>query len=122
MIHLGTIERLERNARRTAEIGAVLARYGLAGWLRKIPSGRMRDWLRDPEGHPISDLGVPERIRLAAVALGTTFIKLGQVMSTRPDLVGRELAHELAKLQSAAPPDSPGAARAVFEQDLGHTP
>lgn len=118
----GTLERLERNTRRTAEVGAVLVRYGLADWLRRIPLHAVQDWLRDPEGQAISARSLPERVRLAAGALGTTFIKIGQILSTRPDLVGRELAHELAKLQTSTPADPPGAGHAVFEQELGCSP
>ena len=64
MMHLSAIERLERNTRRVGEIGAVLVRYGLADWLRKIPGNRIKEWLREPDGHAISGLSAPERIRL----------------------------------------------------------
>jgi ubiquinone biosynthesis protein len=45
----------------------------------------------------------PEYVRMALAELGTTFIKLGQILSTRPDLVPREYQVELAKLQDQAP-------------------
>lgn len=97
MIHLSAIDRLERNAHRVREMAGVLVRYGLADWLRQIPGSRLQAWLRDTAGHTIVDLSTPERIRLALTELGTTFIKLGQMLSTRPDLVGQDLAH-VAKL------------------------
>lgn len=122
MSHPGTIDRLERNASRVAQIAAVLVRYGLADWLRKVPANRIQAWLRDAEGHPIPELATPVRIRLALTELGTTFIKFGQMLSTRPDLAGVELARELAKLQSTTPPDPPGAARARVEAELGKPP
>ncbi len=122
MIHLSAAERLERNARRVGDIGAVLVRYGLADWLRKIPGKRIKQWLRDAEGQSISELSEPARIRLALTELGTTFIKLGQMLSTRPDLVGQELARELARLQSGTRPDPPGAARAIVQKELGQWP
>lgn len=117
---IGAVERLERNARRGREIASVLVRYGLADWLRRLPGERVHEWLRDSEGHTIPELEKPERIRLALTELGTTFIKLGQMLSTRPDVVGPQVAHELAKLQIGTPPDPPGVAQATLERELGH--
>jgi ubiquinone biosynthesis protein len=59
------------------------------------------------------------RIRLALEELGPTFIKLGQIMSTRPDLVGAELAEELEKLQTDVPADPPEAVAELIEEELG---
>lgn len=50
------------------------------------------------------DSSLPERLRLSLQELGTTFIKLGQMLSTRPDLVGDDIANELTKLQDDVPP------------------
>ncbi len=119
MDHHNWVERLERNSRRTAQIIAVLVKYGLADWLRKIPANRIQEWLRDDHGQPISDLKTPERIRLALTELGTTPIKLGQMLSTRPDVIGQELAHELEKLQTQTSPDPPRTAKATVRRELG---
>jgi ubiquinone biosynthesis protein len=51
--------------------------------------------------------------------LGATFIKLGQVMSTRPDLLDRELIEELRALQDRLPPFPMELARRIVEEDLG---
>lgn len=59
------------------------------------------------------------RLRLVLEELGTTFIKLGQVLSTRADLVGREVAEELAKLQDEAPPFPFEDVKRVLESELG---
>jgi ubiquinone biosynthesis protein len=56
---------------------------------------------------------------MALTDLGTTFIKLGQVLGTRPDLVGPEVAHELSHLQSGTPADPPEVAVATIEKELG---
>lgn len=122
MIPLDAITRLERNTRRVAEIVGVAAKYGLADWLKAIPYARLRDWLTSADGVRISDLGTGERLRLAAIELGTTFIKLGQMLSTRPDLMGPELAEELARLQSGTAPDPAETAWATFEADLRQRP
>jgi ubiquinone biosynthesis protein len=55
---------------------------------------------------------------MAMTDLGTTFIKLGQVLATRPDLVGPEVAHELSYLQSGTPADPPEVAMATVEKEL----
>jgi ubiquinone biosynthesis protein len=111
-----------RNARRVRQIASVAVRYGFADQLRKMPGRRMQQWLRGSAGEDIVALGMPVRIRLALSELGTTFIKLGQMLSTRPDLVGQEVAHELARLQSDTPPDPPGVAEGTIEKELGKPP
>ena len=120
-------ERLERRSRRRRntnrfrQIASVAVRYGLADQLRKMPGKRMQQWLRGSAGQSIVDLSTPVRIRLALSDLGTTFIKFGQMLSTRPDLVGQDVAAELTHLQSHTPPD-PGAAEATIEKELGSPP
>ncbi len=121
MNHPDWIERLERNSRRSAQIVSVLVKYGLADWLKKIPSPRIHKWLHDGHGQPIPDLSPPERIRLALTELGTTFIKLGQMLSTRPDVLGQDLARELEKLQTDTPPDPSRTAQATVRRELGRS-
>jgi ubiquinone biosynthesis protein len=122
MLPLGAIERLERDALRVAEIVGVLVKYGLADWLKKLPVTRLKQWLRSAEGQAIGDLGLNERVRLALTDLGTTFIKLGQMLSTRPDLVGLQLAEELSRLQAEAPADSPETVSQLIASELGQPP
>src|SRR5207245_9256846 len=59
------------------------------------------------------------RIRLALTELGPTFIKFGQVLSTRPDIVGLPLATELTKLQAQLPADAPTIVRTMIKAELG---
>lgn len=113
----GAIPQLYRNLRRWAEIVAVLSRYGLADWLSRTNIDFLKNHLRAADGEIIARLSTPARIRLALTELGPTFIKLGQLLSTRPDLVGPELADELARLQTATPADSPETVRATIEAD-----
>ena len=61
----------------------------------------------------------PVRIRLALEDLGPIFVKFGQILSTRRDLVPREIADELAKLQDAVPPFSGTLARQIIEKSWG---
>ena len=60
-----------------------------------------------------------ERLRLALQELGTVFIKFGQALSTRPDVLPPDLAMELLKLQDQVPPFPTAQARALIEQELG---
>ncbi|NVK36660.1 MAG: ubiquinone biosynthesis regulatory protein kinase UbiB [Gammaproteobacteria bacterium] len=60
-----------------------------------------------------------KRLRLALVALGPIYIKFGQLLSTRKDLLPEDLALELAKLQDKVPPFKPEVARRIIEQGLG---
>jgi ubiquinone biosynthesis protein len=64
------------------------------------------------------DSTAPYRIRSALEDLGTTFIKLGQVLSTRPDLVGKDVADELAKLQDDVPPVPYDSIKRVIETEF----
>jgi ubiquinone biosynthesis protein len=113
------LARLERNAHRAGEIMSVLAKYGLADWVKDLNHPWIQDRIRSVDGQPIPNLKMEERVRLALTELGTTFIKLGQVLSTRPDLVGPELAQELTHLQTAAPADPPDTVRATIEAEFG---
>ena len=121
-------ERLERRRRhrrntlRFRQIASVAVRYGLADYLRKMPGTRMQQWLRGSAGQSIVELSIPVRIRLALSELGTTFIKFGQMLSTRPDLVGQDVADELAHLQSRTPPDPSGVAEATIQKEFGSPP
>src|SRR5271169_3431175 len=116
---LTAITRLECNVRRSGEIIGVLAKYGLADWVKGLNFSWIQERIKSVDGQHIADLKIEERVRLAFTELGTTFIKLGQMLSTRPDLVGPELAGELAHLQTAAPADPPDTVRATIEAEFG---
>lgn len=64
-------------------------------------------------------LNAPERLRLMFEELGPTFIKLGQVLACRPDLLPLEYAKELSKLTDAVAPFPFAEAKAIIEKDLG---
>ena len=91
----------ERLLGRAAEIGRVLARFGLD--VRSAATIEER----------------ATRLRHALEQLGPTFAKLGQILSTRPDLISPELADELAKLQDSVAPLTEEEVVRVMEQELG---
>lgn len=119
---LTALTRLEQNARRAGEIIRVLAKYGFADWLPSQHYAWIRDRLRGECGEPVRNLELEARVRLACTELGPTFIKLGQLLSMRPDLVGPKLARELAHLLTATPADPTDTVRATIASELGKPP
>ncbi|WP_176159170.1 ABC1 kinase family protein [Prosthecobacter debontii] len=113
------LARLERHAKRLGEIAAVLGKYGLADLFGGFDYPWLNKRLLSADGQVLSDLTTPARVRLALTELGTTFIKLGQMLSTRPDLVGAQMAAELAELQANVPAEPVEIARAIILADLG---
>ena len=97
-------------------------RHGL-GWLAGGPRlGRLMPFHRGLLGHPrrrAVPYTRPEHVRLALEDLGATFVKLGQIASTRGDLLPPAYQAELARLQDAAPPEPWENIRAVLEAELG---
>lgn len=116
---LPSIPHLFRNARRWTEILAILSKFGLADWLSRLNIDFVKDRLKAPDGAALARLSQAERIRLAIIALGPAFIKFGQLLSTRPDVVGVTLANELAKLQADVPGDPFEDIRQVIEKERG---
>ncbi|MGH8115398.1 MAG: AarF/UbiB family protein, partial [Rhodanobacteraceae bacterium] len=91
--------------RRVWQIHRVVRKYGLTEFFGREPGRHDR-----PRG---------ERLRLALEELGPVFVKLGQALSTRPDVVPADLATELAKLQDQVPSFPGIEAKAIVEKSLG---
>lgn len=62
----------------------------------------------------------PGHLRLALEQLGPTFVKLGQILSTRPELLPPEYQTELARLQDSAPPVAGSLISDLIRRELGH--
>ncbi|HEX8964742.1 MAG TPA: AarF/UbiB family protein, partial [Rhodocyclaceae bacterium] len=108
---------------RLAKIARVALTYGLDELiLEHEPTGRLR-WLKPVAGTLFfwRDLSAPRavRLRLFLEALGPIFVKFGQVLSTRNDLLPPDLAEELAKLQDQVPPFPSELAIAELEKVYG---
>jgi ubiquinone biosynthesis protein len=116
MIHL-------RVARRLLEIQRVLVRHGLDEFIQAAHLYRPLRWLYfiQPSTWFERRRGGTrgERLRLALEELGPIFIKFGQAVSTRRDLLPPDIADELAKLQDQVPPFPDAEARAAIEASLG---
>lgn len=107
---------------RYRQIIEILARHGFGfvvgktGW----DSQRISRLLKS-DGAEARVVGTPERLRLVIEDLGPTFIKLGQILSTRGDLLPASYRAELAKLQDSAPPVASEQIRATIEEEFGRS-
>src|SRR5262245_54026660 len=119
MINVRSIPHIYRNVKRWTEIVAVLSKYGLADWLAQTNIEFAKDQLKHPGGESLARLTREARIRLTLAELGPTFIKLGQLLSTRADMTGKELAEELKLLQAATPADPCEVVKKTVETELG---
>lgn len=111
---LNTVRDLER----LRQIVGVLAKHGFGEVVRRTGLGTLLAGVgkrKKPEAEPVG-LGV--RVRLVLQELGPSFIKLGQIVSTRPDLVPAEIIVELKKLQDDVPPEAFKAIKDMVEAEL----
>jgi ubiquinone biosynthesis protein len=95
------------------EVVAILLRHNAWGLLRNLMRGSP-----DREGKEPN----PVRLRKLLEELGPTFIKLGQLLATRPDLVPEPYVAEFRKLYDQTPPDSPEQVRLAMRQEWGKEP
>jgi ubiquinone biosynthesis protein len=115
---ISTIPQVYRHVNRWREILTILSKYGLAGWISRFDIAVVKGILKNREGEALAHLSRETRIRLAIEELGPTFIKLGQILSTRPDQIGMTLAEELQKLQTDVPADAAETVRSTIEAEL----
>jgi ubiquinone biosynthesis protein len=109
----------DRGARtkRGAEIIGTLFRYGLEAVFDRIKLARKFPFT-EPRHKGTAVLSMPQRVRLAFEELGPTFIKLGQVLSTRPDILPAEYIAEFEKLQDDVAPVPFEDVKALVESSL----
>ena len=109
---------------RLLKIYRVANRYRLGELLRNFDQARGLSLLLSlplPAARDIDTLNRGQRLRLALEALGPIFIKFGQLLSTRRDMVPEDIADELAVLQDNVPPFGEEEAAALVEEALGAT-
>lgn len=121
---MGGLELLGRTYRqlnRWRQVAFVLAKHGFGDLLRMLSLDRRLAAALERMPHPsvFDEASRPARVRRALAELGPTFIKAGQYLSTRADLLDPDYRLELAKLQDHAPPFSGKDARALVESELG---
>ncbi len=104
---IGVVGRTYRNLSRYRHILAVLFKYGFGDLVELL---RIEQYIEvglqlisKNRRHRIEKHTRAERVRMAFEELGPTYIKLGQILSTRPDLIPSDFIHELSKLQDNVP-------------------
>jgi ubiquinone biosynthesis protein len=115
-----------RDLPRLHEITSVFIRHGMGDLVRRLGigtllerAGRMLHWGERAEA---AQLDPAERVRLALEELGPTFVKLGQVLSTRVDLFPSNWIAEFEKLQASVPPVPFAELLPEIEKALGRSP
>ena len=115
-----------RDLPRLKQISAVLLKHGLGEFVQRLrlPAAveKAGAWLNLNMPDPANAIPTPIRLRQAFEELGPTFIKLGQILSTRVDMFSPEWICEFEKLQSTVPPIHASRLPAYLKQVLGADP
>ena len=107
-----------RHTVRLVRIVSTLARHDALFWIRDLPELPFAAWLTRRISRSNQPGRPGDRLVRALEELGPTFVKLGQTLSTRSDVVGEEVAADLAKLQDRLPPFDGRTARETVEEQL----
>ncbi len=124
MFHMLTSIRRTRHLQRYSQIMAVLARHGFGSFIQSLHLDRHLGPSRPmpPDRGHSGALTPAQHLRTALEELGPTFVKLGQILSTRPDLFSVPYIVELSKLQDSVPPQSWEVMRRVLCAEYGRDP
>jgi len=119
---IGVIGRTYRNLNRYRQILGVLIKYGFGDLIETLNIEQYIEiglqMISKKRRERVEKSSRAERLRMAFEELGPTYIKLGQILSTRPDLVPLDIVHELSKLQDEVPPFPFKDARRIVESEL----
>ncbi|MEK8127297.1 AarF/ABC1/UbiB kinase family protein [Paenibacillus filicis] len=115
------VRRRIRHLQRYRTIAAALVRNGFGFIVHELGFSETVTFFRGGSRDDIHKKTVGERVRLILEELGPTFVKLGQIASTRPDLLPAEMIAELEQLQDHVPPFSYEESVRIVEEELGDT-
>lgn len=119
------LQLVAKNASRLREVSSILVRYGF-GYLTERRAERNRpksnEEVADEVAHAERNQQLYVRVASALAALGPTFIKFGQILSTRPDLIPEGLVRELETLQDNVSPLGFEEIAAQIQKELGKPP
>jgi ubiquinone biosynthesis protein len=117
-----SIARKYRSVRRYNQILRILVKYGFDDLVSYMEEQKRFGWIRKLIPKSFRKAAVHytkyEKMRLACEELGPTFVKFGQILSNRPDLIPLDLIVEFEKLQDSVPPLSGEIAKKVVETEL----
>jgi ubiquinone biosynthesis protein len=120
---IGVVSRTYRNLNRYRQILTILFKFGFGDLIELLKIDQYIEvglqLISKNRRHPIEKLSRAERVRMAFEELGPTYVKLGQVLSTRPDLIPVEFTKELSKLQDKVAPFSFNAVKMTIEEEFG---
>lgn len=107
--------------RRGIRLASALSRHGFGWLLERLHLGWLVPFHRGLFGYPRQPqrYTAPDHIRMALECLGPTFVKLGQILSSRGDVLPDTYQLALSKLHDQARPEPPGTVEGVIESELG---
>jgi ubiquinone biosynthesis protein len=108
-----------RDLPRLREIGHVLLRHGFGHVAQRLHLPGVRWWRRRQPPPEAISFSLPERLRMIFEELGPTFIKFGQILSIRRDVLPEEYVSEFEKLQDAVPPFSYAEVARLIAEEFG---
>lgn len=123
---IGVVGRTYRHLNRYRQILAILFKYGFGDLLELLKIEQYIEvglqLISRNRRNRLEKLSRAERVRMAFEELGPTYIKFGQVLSTRPDLVPVDFTRELSKLQDEVPSFAFNEVSKIIETELGSPP
>ena len=108
-----------RTLSRFDEILKVFRKYDFDKFLGQTTRNKISPFRSDADNKELLKEDFPERLRLMLQELGTTFIKFGQLLASRPDLVGEKISEELSQLHDDNPPVGYEDIKEMIENQLG---
>ena len=108
-----------RTLSRFDEILKVFRKYDFDKFLGQTTRNKISPFRSDADNKELLKEDFPERLRLMLQELGTTFIKFGQLLASRPDLVGERISEELSQLHDDNPPVGYEDIKEMIETELG---
>ena len=108
-----------RTLSRFDEIIKILRKYDFDKVLGQTTRNKISPFRNEADNKELLKEDFPERLRLMLQELGTTFIKFGQLLASRPDLVGERISEELSQLHDDNPPVGYEDIKEMIETELG---
>lgn len=120
---IGLLGRTYRNFKRYRQILSIIFRYGFEDLVERLKIDQYIEiglqLVSRQKRENVEKLSRAERLRLLVEELGPTFIKLAQILSTRPDIIPADVIREFEKLQDEVPPFPYSEAKEIVETELG---